>query len=470
MRKVLLFSSIVLFAAFAAAQSRGGNWQTYGGDAQRSGWQGADPRIVKDTIKDLQLLFKVKLEFQPKGLQPLMPPLILGRLISYRGFRELAFVGSNADMVYAIDADLGTIFWQKHLEYSTRDPQVMTSTPECPGGMTAMPTMPVTSAAGQRGAPARGGSPPPPFIAGPASVYAISSDGRLHRLNVSTGDDIVQPVQVLPANARASAMNLVNNVIYTVTTAGCNEAPDAVWAIDLTGDVPRSTSYPLSADADGLGGPVIGAEGTVYVRTSERLLALNAGDLALKGYFISAGNPAPVVFQFKNRELIVVADKEGRLNLLDSSSFGGTHETALFRTEAGSPPFGNLSSWQDADGVRWVFASVWGRVNTAANGAVVAFKVEEQAGKPVLSPGWVSRDMVSPLPTVISSGVVFAVAAGGARATLYALDAATGKELYSSRNLVNARASLTGITVSNGRVYFSTLDGTFYAFGMYLEH
>ena len=80
---------ISLCTALLAAQSRGGNWPTFGGDAQRSGWEGADPRIAKDTVKDLQLLFKLKLEIQPKGQRPLMPPLILGRLISYRGFREL---------------------------------------------------------------------------------------------------------------------------------------------------------------------------------------------------------------------------------------------------------------------------------------------------------------------------------------------------------------------------------------------
>ena len=85
------------------------------------------------------------------------------------------------------------------------------------------------------------------------------------------------------------------------------------------------------------------------------------------------------------------------------------------------------------------------------------------------------------MPPVIASGVVFALSAGefnrqiqrpkgSTHATLYALDATTGKELYSSRNLVTAPASLTGLTVSNGRVYFGAIDGTFYAFGMYMEH
>src|SRR6185295_10511851 len=129
--------------------------------------------------------------------------------------------------------------------------------------------------------------------------------------------------------------------IYTVTGSGCNETPDAVGAIDLTADVPKATSYQLKgAEASGLGAPVIGGDGTVYVSTAENLLAVNAGDLIPKGYFSQSVGPSPVVFQFKNRELIVSADKEGRLTLLDSTSFGGDHQTPLYRTPTGSPLYG----------------------------------------------------------------------------------------------------------------------------------
>jgi outer membrane protein assembly factor BamB len=472
MRRFLILSVVVcLCAALALAQSRGGNWPTSGGDAQRSGWEGADARISKDTVKDLQLLFRIKLESQAKGSRPLLPPVIMGRLISYRGFRELAFVGSNADIVYAIDADLGTIFWQKHLEYSTREPQVTASTPDCPGGMTATPTMAILGAAGT---PPRGGAPAPvaSFIAGTASVYAISSDGRLHRLNVSTGDDIVQPVQVLPANSRTSNLMMVNNTIYTVTSPACNLTKNAVWAIDLTVDPPRTSSFALNAsEVAGPAGPVIGNDGTVYVQTSVRLLALNAGDLTLRKAFnpenkFSYDPMPPLVFQFKGREMIASALKNGRLSLLDSNAGTSTIlDTPLTIT-------GGLSTWQDADGTRWLLVPALGRNGTSPNGSIAAFKVEEQAGKTVLTPAWVSRDMTSPLPPVIASGVVFALSAGkgGTRATLYALDAATGKELYSSRNLIAGPASLAGMSISNGRVYFSTLDGTMYAFGMFMEH
>jgi outer membrane protein assembly factor BamB len=140
--------------------------------------------------------------------------------------------------------------------------------------------------------------------------------------------------------------------------------------------------------------------------------------------------------------------------------------------------WGGLSSWEDADGARWVAAPVWGAVNpelkvptangAAPNGSIVAFKLDEQNGAPVLVPAWISRDLKSPVPPVITSGVVFALSTGG-RAVLYGLDAATGKELYSTGNQVSAPAALTGMTVANGRVFFTTTDNTLYGFGIFME-
>src|SRR5262245_25412321 len=127
-KSLLLIFSFGAFGAcglIALAQNRIANWPTYGGDAQRSGWQSVEAGISVENVKNLQLLWKIKLETKSTGMRPIMPPVILGRLISYRGFRELAFVATNADIVYAIDADVGTVFWQRHLEYSVRDAQVM---------------------------------------------------------------------------------------------------------------------------------------------------------------------------------------------------------------------------------------------------------------------------------------------------------------------------------------------------------
>ena len=406
-----------------------------------------------------------------------------------------------------------------------------------------MPTMPVPAA---RGGAARGTAAPAPgaqrgsaFVGGPASVYALSSDGRLHRLNTSTGDDITQPVSVLPANARATSLNMMDNVIYTVSSHQCNDAPNAVWAIDLTVDPPKVRSFALnSGSAWGLGGSVIGSDGSVYVQTgdgptrpvssewSNTLLSLSPRDLALKHYFVrerdsDANNlgdvvhvPSPVVFAYNNSELIVTPCSTAQLCLLDSTAPGGSdHSTVLYRTppivQAARNPatvvergvWGSISSWQDMDGTRWIAVPALGPPHAemkppisngaVSNGFIIAFKLREDGGKTKLEPAWISRDLASPLPPVVVNGVVFVVSAGeftrqitkssddlttidekpkgSTHATLYALDAKTGRELYSSRNLVSVPASLTGITVANGRVYFGGVDGSFYAFGKYME-
>jgi outer membrane protein assembly factor BamB len=154
------------------------------------------------------------------------------------------------------------------------------------------------------------------------------------------------------------------------------------------------------------------------------------------------------------------------------------------------------------DGTRWIAVPALGPPHAElkapvtngaiSNGFIVAFKLRAEGGKTRLEPTWISRDLASPLPPVIVNGVVFVVSAGeftrqitkssgdlttidekpkgSTHATLYALDAKTGRELYSSRDLVSVPASLTGITVANGRVYFGGVDGSFYAFGKYMEH
>lgn len=519
MKRLLLACAV---ACVVNAQGRS-NWNNSGGDAQHTGWEKADARISKDTVKDLQLLWKMKLENQPKGPRPLQPPALMGQLISYRGFKELAFVASSSDIVYAIDADLGKLFWQKHLEYANLQPQSNASSWACPGGLTAMPAMPIPAArvpAPPGGAaPAPTPNPPAPPVRGPfapvgvSSLYAISSDGRLHRLNTSTGDDVTQPMAVLPANARLQNLVIERNVLYTTTSQDCDLAPNAVWAVDLTAQPLKAASFPLNAgDGWGLGGPTIGMDGTVYIQTSDRLLALTGGDLQGKQSFSTGVAPgkkepvkktpdlnavSPLVFPYKDEELIVTAGRDGRLHLLSTESL----DQSLYDSPPVAGPaggiWGGLSSWQDAEGVRWIFAPVWGAVNpelklpeasSAAGGSIVAFRVEEQSGAPVLTPAWVSREMNSPEPPAIASGVVFALSSGeftrqlnrngeieeraknGTHAVLYALDAATGKELYSSRNQISGPAALTGITLANGRVYFAAMDGTVYGFGMYQEH
>jgi hypothetical protein len=270
----------------------------------------------------------------------------------------------------------------------------------------------------------------------------------------------------------------------------------------------------------------MGNDGTFYVsmhfapgyQGDQSLSVLNPRDLTHQGVFITQGRSLPGSEMFFSllssgtREMVAAACNQSSLCLLDPQSPGGTdRKTPLYSTGPMIPTTegrtrledvgisGNPAIWQDTDGTRWIVVPVMGQLNSAlnvpttngaiSNGFLMAFKVQVQNGTPALIPVWASRDLAWPQSPVVANGVVFALSAGeftrrmtagpesfeekpkaGTRATLYALDARTGKELYSSRNLITGPASFTGLTVTTGRVYFGGLDGTLYAFGMYMEH
>jgi outer membrane protein assembly factor BamB len=89
-----------------------------------------------------------------------------------------------------------------------------------------------------------------------------------------------------------------------------------------------------------------------------------------------------------------------------------------------------------------------------------------------LTPGWTSPKLTNPAPPVIANGVVFALDGGSssAHATLYALDATTGKQLYSSGDEIKSYTHLAGMSVGDGHVFFLTHDNNLYSFGIPLEH
>ena len=470
----------------ANAQGQAIDWPSYGGDAQRTGWEKSDSRITKDNIRDFQLVLKRKLDNGGTGSYALTPPVMIGRLISYRGFKELAFVTGSSGKVWSIDADMDRIFWQRQIDApasstcSDRASAIPALTPPLNFARrrTARPTAAAPASAAQT------------VFAGRHPLFVLASDGKLHQLNTSDGSDQFPALNFLPAGAKASSLTLHDGVVYTTTIANCGAVANAVWALDLNETAPKPVSFvSKGATIGGLSGFAMGADGTLFVQTgageSGTLFALSPKDLKVKQSFITqgGGSVTPVVFTWKDREMVVSAGKNGRLYLLDAQSLGGDdHKTALFETAPVSSAgvWGGLSSWEDAEGTRFVLAPVWGAASSelkafltngpAPTGSVVAFKVEEHDGKPVLTPAWVSRDMQSPEPPVITSGVAFALAAGtSTHATLFALDATTGKEMYSTGTQVSAPASLMGVTVANGRVYFTTTDNTMYAFGIPLE-
>src|SRR3954463_15934019 len=172
-RPIALSIAFTLAAACAVhAQGRGGpNWTTTSGDAQRTASVKTDPRISKESLQKpgLQLLWKTRLENQPKQLESLTQPMLLSNIISYKGFKALAFVGGSSDNVYSIDYDLNKIFWKRHL--NTLPPAAGNVT--CPGAMTTITRATPLGAATE---PVAAGAPAGPR-GGNTNIYAISSGG-----------------------------------------------------------------------------------------------------------------------------------------------------------------------------------------------------------------------------------------------------------------------------------------------------
>jgi outer membrane protein assembly factor BamB len=492
------------------------DWPTDGGDSKRDAWQRHEDILNQQNVGGVKLLWKLKLDNQPREMHSLFPPLLAGEVKTASGNKQIAIEAGSSDNLYAIDVTSGTVLWKRHFPYESDRPQLPGRGPLCPGGLAATPVLGPADDAGAR------------------TVYAASSDGRLHSLNVADGEDVSPPSKYLPPNAKAYALNLYDNVIYSTTAQGCGGNQNGIYAIDLSSTDKKVTSF-FPGGGGGLWGrtgAAIGSDGTVYAPTgdgafdparhefSEALIAVTPKDLKLKDYYSPTNdafmwkrdldmNVTPTVFSYEGRDLVVASSKECRMFLLDSRSLGGAdHRTPLFRSPlmcneevnfASAGVWGSLATWQDASGTRWVLTPFWGPVHPefkvpvsygkVTNGAIVAFKVEDKGAKTTLIPTWMSRDMNLAEPPVIANGIVFAYGNGentvqatpeegllantsenrirkSTHAVIYALDAKTGKELWSSGDTITSFAHFSGLSIANGRFYLGTFDSNLYSFGL----
>jgi hypothetical protein len=508
------------------AQGRGGqNWNTTSADAQRTGWLRTETRISTETMRAqganaFQFLWKVKPENQPRQLNTLTQPLILGTLISHKGFKSLTFFGGSGDVVYAYDYDLGKIYWSQKLNTAASG---QAGTPQCPGGLTAITRAtplaqsaipvrgaPVTPGGGGRG-PATGINPANLPITG--AIWAISSGGMVHALNPHIGADLRTPVRIVPAGAKVVGTVLVNDVLYAATSDACGGAPNGVYALDISGEGTTASAKRWEtggATIAGSAGPTLGLNNVLYVATgagsgqyAHSVVAIDPKTMQAQDWF-TGGAPftsSPVAFNSGGRDLVAVAARDGRLYVLDGKAPGGAdHKTALATSAAVTSGndfiAGAIATWQDADGIRWLAVASSGPVASTAtfpanngaitNGTIAAFRLTSANGSFTLEPAWTSRDLTSPAPPIVLNDVVFALSTGAARgdaqmaaaqrlerstpAALYALDAKTGKELWNSGRTITASVQGIGPSGQDGQVYVVAADGTLYAFGIPLEH
>jgi len=562
-----------------------GDWLTYSYDPERTGWARGETTLNKSNVGQLILLWKAQLDAVPNPINvhaTLTDALAVGNVNTSQGTKNLVIVAGGANernALYALDAARGTIVWERSYPNNLKPPQAANGT--CPNNLNSTPV--IDKATG--------------------TVYVLPNDGKVRGVSLANGEDRIPATSVVPAFSRNYSLNLIDGILYATTTRGCAGVASQIAAMDVNsaehpvahfytspgkgsgiwgrGAIVKSPSGLLAQTADGAFDPGSGRWGNTILELNKDLRLMDSYTPANESYInakdFDLGSGSPLVFPYEKWTLIAAAAKEGVIYLLDAKSLGGAdHRTPLYLSPRYSNDamkfgfngmWGAMGTYVDAQGQRWLLVPMMGppakdtvssfkvQHGNVVNGSLMAFKVQTQDGKPVLTPEWMSGDLDVPGVPVIANGVVFVLAdgdrgstlvrgggrggvgggggrgrggqgggpegvvAGGGRggrggrgpslnevnpnepgferdaawkaaqnrppeeggqasgtrysggrdvmhAVLYALDGATGDELYSSGESIDSWNHYGGLALSNGQIYVTTYDARVYAFGL----
>jgi hypothetical protein len=281
------------------------------------------------------------------------------------------------------------------------------------------------------------------------------------------------------------------------------------------------------ATADGPNNPGSGIYGDMVLAIRPHAWGLNDSFTPSNWRYVNArdldfGSGGVMLFPFGKRNIAATASKESVVYLLDADNLGGVdHMTGLYQ----SPRLGNdtqdfqaqgmwgtLATQVSSNGDRWLYTPMWGAPGKTApkfpmtngdapSGSIMAFKVVEESGKPALQPQWISRDLNLASPPVAAGGIVYALQtaesavqvpkdifnADGSRKpgwtpekgasdrilvphatmTLFAFDAETGKQLWSSGKTMDGNTvHFTQPVVALGKLFAVDHAGHVWAFGL----
>lgn len=200
--------------ACCAVMADGADWRNSGGDAQLTRWQHEESELTPTTVRSLKLRWKYDLA------GPASAPLLLGPIVTHRGIKELVIV-SDGRSVQAIDADLGKVFWSRHIGEGW-------GTAACPEH-TPAPAI----ARGRALSPDEEAAPPT------QAIFAVSTDGLLHTLRPSDGQDVRGALPFLPAGVRSSDLVASEDSIFAAWRA-CDNDVSGVMAVAMRGATPQA--------------------------------------------------------------------------------------------------------------------------------------------------------------------------------------------------------------------------------------
>jgi len=424
------------------------DWATYAYDEERTGWARGETAITKDNVSKLQLLWKLQTDVKPDPVNQyatMTDPLVMNNVPTKQGPKKVLYVGGGTNeqnKIFAIDANAGTILWSK--DYPNKATPAAAAYAFCPNNMNATPVIDKQS----------------------GILYFLPTDGKLRGVSIADGEDRFPATSIVPTFTRNFSLNLVDGVIYTGTTRGCQNATSQIVGIDVAdpdrlvthfytshgkGSGPwgragvTKTPFGIVAQtADGAYDPASGRWGNSVVELDRTVSVVDSFAPPNMDYInkwdLDLGSSSPVSFPFDDRTLVASTAKEGVIYLMDAKNLGGPdHRTALYT----SPRWSNdpvlygyhgmwsvMSTWVDAQGKRWILAPYYGPPakdtiglfpkthGPTVNGQLMAFTVEGTGAKPTLVPRWVSADLDLPGVAVVANGVILILANGDRGATL----------------------------------------------------
>ena len=428
-------SALPCLLAISTGLLMAADWPSFGNDPRRTNWSPQETDITPGNAASMTLLWKTHLDNEPRELNGLTAAVAVEWVVTDRGMKEIVVVGGASDNLFALDAGTGKLLWKKTFAVEGKPHQRPFWL--CPNALNATPLI--------RKEDLR------------TSVYAISSDGKLHVMSIADGEERALPIQFVPPFSKNWSLNLADDVLYTNTSQGCNGAASGVYAMDLKSHkISFFQSSRGGAGIWGRAGVAVSEGGMVFAGTGDGMydvakgslpdtvLQLTAKDLKLADYFtpsnhnyltrkdLDMGSLSPTIIPWKGGEMVAAGGKEGVIYLLDAKQVGGgDHKTPLYRSPlfaneeadfAGKGFWGALANAEDDKGGRWLFVPASGAPASgvkfpvangdAPNGSIMAFRIEEKDGKPAVTPAWISRDMNLPEPPIVAGGLVFAISNG----------------------------------------------------------
>ena len=506
----------------------GAEYLTAGVDPQRSGWVKDEKIFTTSNVSGMKLLWKTRLESTPREMHNLFPPLVAERVTTARGTRQILVVPGVSDDLFGVDAISGEMFWSRHFDSVSDPSNGAPPNTLCPGGQTAIPVIAPGPTPGNYVAYAvswdgrlRQINVSDGTDVAPPEKFA-PPNGKPYALNLVNG--VIYTTLAQGCGGWPNAF--LSFDLATKKSSAFLPQGGGLWgrrgaAIDPEGRVYMGTGdSPYMPEQKNLGNAIVAVsiDKDRQLQYAGHYAPKNANWMFKRDLDI---NVSPMAVDYRGRKFLLATSKECRVWLLDRDNLGGAdNRTELHRTplicndastldEAGV--WGSMASWEDATGTAWVLVPFWGAVSATFHapieqgrprrGGVAAFKLEPRGSGWTLTPAWLSRDMEMAEEVLIANGVVFTYGSGedtrqqglergfdeparpapaakgvsgqsarrignSTHATLYALDAMTGKELWSSGNQIASFSHFSGVTVANGRVYLPTYDGYLYCFGV----